>query len=69
MSADELALVPLGVVTVTTTVPVPLGDVTEMDVELITFKLVPGIEPKSTVVAPVKPDPVITIWEPPLIGP
>ena len=45
------ALTPDGVTTVTSTVPVPAGDVAVTEVELSAV-IVPGVEPKSTAVAP-----------------
>ena len=50
---------PAGVVTVTSTVPVPAGLSAVIVVALTTVKLVAGVVPKSTAVAPVKPVPVI----------
>ena len=61
---------PLGVVTVTSTVPVPDGEVTVSEVELSTVMEVPGFAvPKSTAVAPVKPVPVTVTDVPPAAGP
>ncbi len=55
-----MALVPPGVVTVTSTVPaVPAGAVAVMLVALLTVKLVAAVEPNLTAVAPVKLVPVI----------
>ena len=48
------AEVPLGVVTVTSTVPVPAGAVTVRLVAVTPVIAVPAVEPKSTAVAPVK---------------
>ena len=48
------AEVPLGVVTVTSTVPVPAGTVTVRLVAVTTVIAVPALEPKWTAVAPVK---------------
>ena len=58
-SAGEVADVPSGVVTVRSTVPVPAGLSAVIDVSLMTVKLVAGVVPKSTTVAPVKPVPAI----------
>ncbi len=59
-SAALVALVPPGVVTVTSTVPVPPGAVAVMVVALIDAKVVAGLlDPKSTAVTPVKLVPVI----------
>ena len=54
-----MADVPVGVVTVTSTVPVPGGLSAVIVVSLTTVKLVAGVVPKSTAVAPAKPLPVI----------
>ena len=54
-----MADVPAGVVTVTSTVPVPAGLSAVIEVSLTTVRLVAGAVPKSTAVAPVKPVPVI----------
>ena len=45
---------PTGVVTVTSTVPVPAGLSAVIEVSLTTVRFVAGVVPKSTVVAPVK---------------
>jgi hypothetical protein len=64
------AEVPLGVVTVTSTVPAPEGALTVSEVELTTLMEVPGFaDPKSTAVAPVKPVPVTVTEVPPAAGP
>jgi hypothetical protein len=68
-SADEVADVPAGVVTVTFTVPVPGGLSTVIEVSLTTVKFVAGVVPKSTSVAPVKAVPVIVTRVPPDCGP
>ncbi len=64
--------VPLGVVTVTSTVPVPDGAVTVRLVALITVTKVPAVVPKWTALAPVKPVPLtVTVLPPagaPLVG-
>ncbi len=55
-SAGEVALVPPGVVTVTSTVPAPsAGEVAVMEVALLTVKLVAAVAPNDTAVAAVKP--------------
>ena len=54
-----MADVPPGVVTVTSTVPVPAGLSAVIVVSLTTVTLVAAVVPKSTAVAPVKPVPVI----------
>lgn len=68
--AAPVALVPEGVVTVTFTVPAePAGAVAVIDVALLTVKLVAGVEPNSTAVAPVKLVPVIATEVPPAVEP
>ena len=64
-SAGDVVDVPLGVVTVTLTVPLPAGLSTVIFVSLTTVKLVAGIVPKSTPAAAVKPLPVIVTNVPP----
>ena len=60
-SAGLAVLVPLGVVTVTSTVPpaTSAGEVALAEVEEMTVKLVAGVEPKATALAPVKLLPVM----------
>ena len=53
-SAEETADVPLEVVTVTFTVPVPAGHVAVISVAELTVKRIAGTLPKSTAVAPAK---------------
>src|SRR5437588_1116299 len=68
VSADVLALVPAGVVTVTSTVPVPAGDVAVIDVGEATVK--PAFAaPNLTAVAPPKLLPEIVTAVPPAGGP
>jgi hypothetical protein len=57
------------VVTVTSTVPVPAGDVAVIDVVELTVKLVAAVAPKVTAVVPVKFVPVIVTEVPPVVGP
>ncbi len=64
-----MADVPAGVVTVTSTVPVPAGLSAVIVVSLTTVTFVAGVVPKSTAVAPVKPVPVIVTSVPPAVGP
>ena len=52
ISAVDVADVPAGVVTVTSTAPVPAGLSTVIVVSLTTVKSVAGVAPKSTTVAP-----------------
>ena len=60
LSAEPVALVPPGVVTVMSTVPaVSAGAVAVMLVALLTVKLAAAVEPKLTAVAPVRLEPVI----------
>ena len=59
----------MGVVTVTSTVPVPAGDVAVMDVAETTVTLVAAVVPKSTAVAPVKLAPVMVTSVVPAVGP
>ncbi len=69
-SAELVALVPPDVVTVTSTVPTePAGLVAVMLVALFTVKLVAGVLPNLTTVAPVKLVPVIVTMVPPETGP
>ena len=51
------------------TVPVPAGEVTVRPVALTPVIPVPGVEPKSTAVAPVKLVPVSVTVVPPAVGP
>ena len=70
LSLAPVAEVPLEVVTVTSTVPVPAGELTVRLVGLVTSTEVPAVEPNSTVVAPVtKPVPVTVTEVPPAWGP
>ena len=67
-SADEVAEVPPGVVTVTSTVPLPAGAMAVMEVaELTKGARRRGAE--VTAVAPVKPVPVMVTLVPPAVGP
>lgn len=68
-SAELAVLVPFGVVTVTSTVPVPGGEIAVIWPELSTLTLVPAFGPKPTTVAPVKFLPVIVTLVPPPVGP
>jgi hypothetical protein len=66
-----LALVPAGVVTVTSTVPmaVAAGAVAVIVVSLTTVKDAAAVEPKLTAVAPRKSVPVMVTRVPPTSGP
>ena len=70
-STDEVALVPPGVVTLTSTVPtVPGGEMTMMWASSVTVTgLVLDTEPNLTAVTKVNPVPVIVTAVPPLAGP
>ena len=69
-SAALVALVPPGVVTVTSTVPAkPAMAVAVTLVALLTLKLVALVDPNLTAVAPVKLVPVIVTMVPPAVGP
>ena len=57
--------VPDGLVTVTSTVPLPAGLSAVIDVSLTTLRWVAAVVPKSTTVAPVKPVPEIVTGVPP----
>ena len=60
---------PPGVVTVTSTVPVPVGATAEMDVAETTLKDVAALAPNFTAVAPVKFVPVTVTVVPPEVDP
>ena len=64
-----MAEVPPGVVTVTSTVPVPDGEVAVTDVALLTMTPVAAVAPKSTAVAPLRLVPVTVTEVPPAWGP
>jgi hypothetical protein len=68
-SALLVGLVPAGVVTVTSTVPEPAGEVAVTWVSETTVKPVAAVDPKLTPVAPVNPVPVIVTSVPPAAGP
>ncbi|HET6963194.1 MAG TPA: hypothetical protein VFH58_00375 [Acidimicrobiales bacterium] len=69
-SAEEVADVPPGVVTVTSTVPAaPAGEVAVTRVESTAMTSVAGLAPKLTPVAPVRLVPVIVTDVPPALGP
>ena len=63
-----MELVPLGVVTVTSTVPVPAGETAVIDVGDVTVK-VAAAEPNLTLVAPLSSVPVIATVVPLPRGP
>jgi hypothetical protein len=69
-SALEVAEVPPGVDTVTSTVPaLPAGDVTVTEVVLLTTTPVAVLAPKWTAVALVRAVPVIVTLVPPAVDP
>jgi len=69
-SAAPVALVPPGVVTVTSTTPAaPAGEIAVTDVLLFTTTPVAAVPPKFTPVAPVRLFPVMVTEVPPAIGP
>ncbi len=68
-SAAPVAEVPFGVVTVTSTVPLPAGLVAVIWVSLLTVKPLAAVGPNETPVAPMKPEPVIVTLVPPAAGP
>ena len=68
-SAGPLALVPLAVVTLTSTMPVPAGELAVIRLPEMTVKLVAFAEPNLTTVAPVKRAPRISTDVPPANGP
>ena len=69
MSEALVALVPLGVVTVTSTAPAACaGEVAVIEVALTTVKLA-AVPPNDTAVAPVKFVPLIVTLVPPAAGP
>ncbi|MNP64737.1 hypothetical protein D3C76_1602560 [compost metagenome] len=64
-----VGLAPPGPSTRTSTDPLPGGEVTVITVSLTTFNSVPGLAPKLTPVAPVKPVPVRVTAVSPSAGP
>jgi hypothetical protein len=68
-SAAEVRLVPDGVVTVISTIPVPAGEVAVILVAEVTVKPDAGFVPNITAVAPVNPVPVTVTLVPPPKGP
>ena len=64
-----MALVPPGVVTVTSTVPVPAGEVAVIWVALTTLNNPAALPPNLTAVAPEKLVPVMVTLVPPAGGP
>ena len=68
-SAADVADVPPTEVILTSTVPVPEGDVAVIWVAELTVKPVAGVAPKVTAVAPEKLVPVMVTVVPPAPGP
>ena len=64
-----VALVPPGVVTVTSTLPLPDGETAVIEVSELTVKLVASTEPNLTEMAPVNSTPVMVTVVPPPTGP
>jgi len=64
-----VALVPPGVVTVTSTTPEPAGEFAVIEAALTTVRLVAAVVPNLTAVVPVKFVPVIATSVPPASGP
>ena len=68
-SAELVALVPAAVVTVTSTVPIPAGEVAVIWVALLMVKEPAALLPNLTAVAPEKLVPVMVTLVPPDGGP
>ena len=68
-SAGLVAEVPLPLVTVTSTEPVPAGETAVMEVAEFTVTEAAGVAPNETVGSPVKPVPVMVTEVPPAAGP
>src|SRR5450759_3928955 len=64
-----VAEVPPGVVTVTWTVPLPVGLTAVIWASLSSETIVAAVAPNETPVAPVKPEPLMVTVVPPLAGP
>ena len=60
---------PPAVVTLTSTVAAPAGDVAVIEVALFTVKPVAAVAPNFTLVAPEKLVPAMTTLVPPAVGP
>ena len=69
LSLMDVADVPPAALTVTSTVPVPVGALAVICVALFTMKVVAGFEPKATALTAVKLVPVIVTEVPPAVGP
>ena len=68
-SAEDGEEVPPGVVTVTSTVPLPAGEVAVIVPSTLLVKPVAGLDPKSTAVAPERLEPLMVTEVPPPVGP
>ena len=68
-SPELVALVPFSLVTLTSTVPSPAGEVAVIWVALLTVKEAAALLPKRTAVAPEKLVPVMVTLVPPDAGP
>jgi hypothetical protein len=66
---DVADVPPTGMVTVTSTIPVPAGEVAVICVDELTVKLVAAELPNWTAVAPLKPVPAMITLVPPAAGP
>src|SRR6267378_4219967 len=64
-SAALAGVVPLGVVTITSTAPVPGGETAAIDVGELTVKLLAPADPNLTAVAPMRPVPLMVTRVPP----
>jgi len=64
-----VALVPPEFVTVTSTVPLPAGEVAVIDVALLTVKEIAAVPPNFTAVASMNKVPVMVTGAPPAAGP
>ena len=62
-------MVPPGVVTVTSTVPLPAGEIAAIEVGEVTVKLVAFADPNLTADTSLNPVPVIVTEVPPPAGP
>ena len=67
-AAALVPLVPLEVVTVTSTVPLPAGEVPVIEESLLKLWTA-ALLPKLTEVTPVNPVPIIVTLAPPVVGP
>ena len=70
-SLFEVLDVPPALTTVTSTVvfAVPVGEVAVIEVSELIVRMPAGLEPKSTAVAPVKPEPLMFTCVPPVEAP